>query len=79
MLTKTTATALLQDIRDKIESGDTNLHCVLAMNWFLRQPNLKKVMDKSVETQAREIWGELTAAGLELEKPPILFGLPDDF
>ena len=78
--TKKQVSTFLQEIDSKVEEGQGNyLHSLLALNELLRIPTAEKLFDDKLKSQAKELWLKIKASGFQLEDPPLLFGLPEDF
>ena len=77
-LTKRDVVGFLADISEQIEDSQGNyLHSLIALNEILNQPNADKLFDTELKAKAKEIWIQLKSSGLELNDPPLLFGIPD--
>lgn len=80
LLSRTEVAAYLTDIAKKIlDTKSSNLHSMLALNDLLRQPNANELFTGELKDQAKDIWLKLKSTGLQVNDPPILFGLPADF
>jgi hypothetical protein len=62
-----------------ISSNEAYLHSVVALNEILRLPNASEILDEELKTQCRDIWIKLKSTGIQLNDPPILFGIPEGF
>ena len=72
--------AFLSEIAERvISSNNAYLHSVLALDHLLREPNAAELFDGDLKEQARDLWVKLKATGLQLNDPPVLFGIPEDF
>ena len=60
-----------------VDKSPAYLHSILALNHVLRQPNLSQLLDKDIKQQLQDIWAKLKTTGLELQDPPVLFGVPE--
>ena len=76
--TKRDVTGFLADISEQIVDSQGNyLHSFIALNEILNQPNAEKVFDEELKSKAKELWIKLKASGLEVNDPPLLFGVPE--
>lgn len=64
--------------RKVVDKEPAYLHSMLAMNHILRQPNLPEVLDADLKDQLKDLWLKLKTTGLNLQDPPILFGLGEN-
>lgn len=72
--------AFLDDIGEKvIASNEGYIHSVVALNQLLRLPNAEELFDDDLKAQMRDLWIKLKSLGIQLNDPPLLFGLPEDF
>jgi hypothetical protein len=77
--TKAEIEAFVAEIgRKVVDSNPAYLHSMLALNHLLRQPNLKDLLDSELKEQLKDIWLKLKTTGLQVQDPPILFGIPDN-
>lgn len=78
--TKKELQGFVAEISRKVVDGNpAYLHAMLAMNHLLRQANLKDLLDADLKEQMKDIWLKLKTTGLlQLQDPPILFGIPDN-
>lgn len=53
------------------------MHSMLALNHILRQPNAAELLDDELREQLKDLWIKLKSMGLQLNDPPILFGIPE--
>ena len=75
--TKKEVSALLSEIAENVVTSDKNyLHSMLALDHIMRLPNAAELIDKDLKQQARDLWVKVKASGLQLEDPPLLFGVP---
>jgi len=63
--------------RKVVDKEPAYLHSMLAMNHILRQPNLPELLDGDLKDQLKDLWVKLKTTGLNLQDPPILFGIGD--
>lgn len=74
--TKGEVEAFLAEISRRIvESPNSYMHALLALNHLLRLPNAREILDEDLKEQMRDIWKKLRSTGLQLNDPPILFGV----
>ena len=69
--------AFLHTILDKMsEEIAAPIYAVTAMNYLMNMPEIYDLLEKDNEAKelARDIWLRLKASGLQLRKPPLLFG-----
>ena len=79
VFTKAQLEAFVAEISRKVvDTNPAYLHSMLALNYLLRQPNLKELLDPDLKEQLKDIWLKLKTTGLQLQDPPILFGIPDN-
>ena len=78
--TKKELEAFVAEISRKVvDSNPAYLHAMLSLNHLLRLPTLKELMDDDLKEQLKDIWVKLKTTGiLQLQDPPILFGIPDN-
>jgi len=71
--------AFIVEIAAKVvDKEPAYLHSMLAMNHILRQPNLHELLDADLKEQLKDIWLKLKTTGLQLQDPPILFGIDEN-
>ncbi len=76
--TKAEIEAFVAEIAAKVvDKQPAYLHSMLALNFILRQPNLNDLLDEDLREQLKDIWLKLKTTGMQLQEPPILFGIPD--
>ncbi len=76
--TKKELAAFVTEIAGKVvDKEPAYLHSMLAMNHILRQPNLHELLDADLKEQLKDVWLKLKTTGLQLQDPPILFGIPE--
>ena len=79
-MTKKQLKTYIADISKNIESGDAaDMASLVAIHGILGQPGIEKSLDDDLKSQMKEIWLSLKAGGAQVEDPPLLFGLPEDF
>lgn len=72
--------AYLDDIEEKLlESGNAYLHSLIALDEILRHPKSAQLLDSDMKTQLRDLWSKIKESGIQLDNPPLLYGLPEDF
>ena len=54
------------------------LHSLAAINKILRLKDSKELFDKEIKQQLSVLWSQITSAGINLDPPPVLFGLKSD-
>ena len=80
LLSRAEFAEFLTEIAKKVlDTKGSNLHSMLALNELLRQPNANDMFTGELKDQARDLWLKLKSTGLQLNHPPLLFGLPADF
>ena len=68
----------LTEMESKIaESNDVTMYVMLSMNHMLRDSQFPKFLDDSTKQRIATIWDKISLSGLELNKPPIIFGTPE--
>jgi len=79
VFTKAELESFVADIaRRVVDSNSAYLHSFLALNQLLRQPEMASILDDELREQMRDIWVKLMkSTGLQMENPPILFGVRD--
>ena len=77
--TKAELESFVGDIaRRVVDSNSAYLHSFLALNQVLRQPEIAHILDDELREQMKDIWVKLMkSTGLQMENPPILFGVRD--
>jgi hypothetical protein len=72
--------SLLERISSEmVEREDVYLHSMLALDRIFRLPQADELLDEELKQQARDLWTKVKSKGVNLEDPPLLFGLPKDF
>ena len=70
----------LTEIAKKVlDTKSSYLHSMLALNELLRLPNAGELFTGDLKDQARDLWLKLKSTGIQINDPPILFGLPKEF
>jgi len=70
--------AFLAEMEAKIaESNETTMYVMLSMNHMLRDSQFPKFLNDSNKQRISAIWDKISLSGLELNKPPIIFGAPE--
>jgi hypothetical protein len=70
--------AFLTEIETKLaESNDVTMHTMLAINHLLRNSQTPKFLDENTKERIKNIWNKISLSGLELNKPPLVFGAPE--
>ena len=79
-MSKDDVAAFLVDIEKTVlERDGADMSSLVAINHLLNLPNAETLFDEGLKTQLKDIWIKLKASGIEVEDPPLLFGLPEDF
>ncbi len=79
-LTKKQVKAYLADIEKKvIDREGSDMASLVAINELLNLPNSEQLLDESLKTQLKDLWIKLKSNGVQVDDPPLLFGLPDGF
>ena len=67
--------SFISNVRDHlVDNSAPPLFGMTAFNYVLSLPELYDLMDSGAKETLQEIWVKLSQAGLQLKKPPILFG-----
>ncbi len=70
----------IQDIHLKANSADeSRIHCAIALNQILSDQSSLNALSDEGRNLLKEVWTKLKSEGIQLEDPPLLFGLPDNF
>ena len=70
----------IQDIAQRASKPDeSRLHCAIAINQILSNATNVNLMDEENKATLKEVWQKLKSEGIQLEDPPFLFGLPENF
>jgi len=70
--------SFLTEIESKMaESNDSTTYVMLAMNHMLRDSQFPKFLDATSKQRIATIWDKISLSGFELNKPPIIFGVPE--
>jgi hypothetical protein len=70
--------AFVTDIECKVTEGsDAAVHSIFALNHLLREPNAKELIDDEIKARMADLWIKFSAAGFDLNNPPLLFGDPE--
>ena len=59
------------------ESNNLVMHSLLAVNHILRLPNAPELLTDDLKERVKELWAKVKVAGLQLNEPPLLFGVPE--
>ena len=59
------------------ESNNLVMHSLLAINHILRLPNAPELLTEDLQSRLKELWLKVKMAGLQLDEPPLLFGIPE--
>lgn len=74
--TKREVQLFVADVSKRVlEPGTSHLHSVLALNHMLRQSNMPELLDADLKEQMKDLWIKLKSTGMQLNDPPILFGV----
>jgi hypothetical protein len=69
---------LITEIETKLaESNDVTIHTMLIINHLLRDSQTPKFLTEDTKRRIKNIWNEISLSGLELNKPPLIFGAPE--
>ncbi len=70
----------VQDISQKANKvGESRLHCAIAINQILSNSDYVGLLNDESKNTLKEVWLKLKTDGIQLEDPPFLFGLPENF
>ena len=70
----------IQEISSRTQLPEESMiHSVIAINQILSRQETVELLDEELKSQLRETWLKLKAFGIQLQDPPLLFGLPEDF
>ncbi len=70
----------VQDISQKASLPDeSRLHCAIAINQILSNAEYVNLLTEDSKGTLKEVWHKLKSDGIQLEDPPLLFGLPENF
>jgi hypothetical protein len=73
-------TEYIQDIAQKANKLDeSRLHCAIAITQILSNASNVTLLDEENKSTLKEVWQKLKSEGIQLEDPPFLFGLPENF
>ena len=79
-ITKQQVKAYLADIEKKvIDREGADMASLVAINDLLNLPNAQDLLDDQLRTQLKDLWIKLKAGGIQVDDPPLLFGLPEGF
>lgn len=79
-LNKKQVRAYIADIESKVAADQgADMASLIALNHLLTMPNAEKVLDEDLRRQLKDLWQRLKAKGVQLDDPPLLFGLPEGF
>ena len=77
-ITKKELKQLLDDLEDRLKTDSMpSIHAMLVLNSILRLPDGGSQLDAKMKTRVKDIWLKLKASGLELENPPLIFGISE--
>ena len=62
-----------------VEKQGADIAALVAINQILRMPNAAELIDGELKGQIKDLWIKLKASGVNVEDPPMLFGLPANF
>ncbi|MDR2338406.1 MAG: hypothetical protein LBE20_07205 [Deltaproteobacteria bacterium] len=69
---------LITEIETKLaESDDITMHTMLIINHLLRDSQTPKFLTEDSKQRIKNIWDKISLSGLELNKPPLIFGAPE--
>lgn len=70
----------ISDISAKcLNPNESLLHCNIAINQILTNSESVSLLDEDLKSQLRDVWSKLKNMGIQMEDPPVLFGLPENF
>ena len=79
-LTKKQVKAYLADIEKKVINREgADMASLVAINDLLSLPNAEQLLDTELRTQIKDLWIKLKSGGIQVDDPPLLFGLPEGF
>ena len=79
-MTRADVQAVLDSIAAHVVDGTIPpMHSMVMLNTVIGQTNAESLFDEELKTQARDLWTNLKASGLELIDPPLLFGNHREF
>lgn len=52
---------------------------LIALNELLSHPQAHQIFDDELKSQVKDLWISLKSYGVEVDDPPLLFGLPAGF
>ena len=68
----------LSEMESKMtESNETTMYVMLSMNHMFRDSQFPKFLTDSNKKRISAIWDKISLSGLELNRPPIIFGTPE--
>ena len=79
-MTKKEVKAYLAEIEKKvIDREGADMASLVAINNLLNQPNAEQLFDDELRKQVKDLWVKLKSGGIQVDDPPLLFGLPEGF
>lgn len=70
----------IADISAKcLTPNESLIHCTIAINQILTNAESSALLDEDLKSQLKDVWLKLKNMGIQLEDPPMLFGLPEGF
>ena len=63
--------------RECVTGSAGYIHSMFALNKLLRLPNATDLFDEKLKSQAKDLWLKLKSTGLQLNDPPLLFGIQE--
>lgn len=65
----------LHSMQEKMtEEVSAPIYVLSGMNYIMTSPNIYSLLNEETKELARDIWLRLQSSGLQLRRPPLLFG-----
>lgn len=70
----------IADIEQMVASrSGADMASLIALNELLCHPQADKLFDDEIKSAVKDLWVSLKSYGVEVDDPPLLFGLPEGF
>jgi len=79
-VTKKEIQAWLTSVEQNIaDNTGADIHSFVSLNTIMNQPNSESLLTGALKNQVKDIFTKLQASGLDVQAPPGIFGLPENF
>lgn len=80
MMDKAEVKSFIADIEKMVASrAGADMASLVALNSLLCHPKAEEIFDDELKSAVKDLWISLKSYGIDLDDPPLLFGLPEGF